>query len=188
MSHITEERIDQIAERVAKRLPLSDGDIEDLRHMEDCEACYESFLCSLALMEALGESMLPEEQASETAVIRLVVLDTHALLEQLKELSASWMFDRAMTGRGLRGTGTEGKGPVKLKDRDNSANSLSYDPEKKRLTIRLEQTEGEKLHVYLESLDGYRREIPLALREDLLCAEVENVEEGEYRIILEKEA
>lgn len=189
MSHVSEDRICLLAQNIVRELPFTPEDVADLEHIETCDLCYEELMCTTALAKAMGDDIVSlsnevETEEQNTAVIKLVVFDMQALMDQLLEHKTSWFFDAPMHTAKVRSGAKDSNDFLLLRDQDNSLNFVSYDPAEKRLVIQMEWNEGQLPKAYLEQSDGTRREITFEKFEHILRAQVENVENGEYRIVI----
>lgn len=186
MMHPSDERLLALAEKILRREQLSYREVLDVRHVGECDSCYELLQSMMAVIRVTDhvELALSDEKPEEAAVVQITILDTGAILRQLQELAGLWRFARPMDHAGVRGGESVADGPAILEDIRNSENCIVYDPEEKTLTIQLSVRPGEpEPKVSLRRADGTERQIGFQREEDMLFARITDLEDGEYRLI-----
>lgn len=194
MKHLSDDRLLALAQRILSEEDLSYREELEMEHISCCDECYELLRCTMAMLEVTDHMDLvmhePVQPAAETsAVIRVVILSPAAILQQLQAQQSRWVFEAPppRSFAATRSAGEDTSGVTKLQDIDNSRTYVAYDAGKKMLVIQMDCPEGEQLpRVFLEDAAGARREIELEKQERTYWARIQGLEEGEYRLILEK--
>lgn len=196
MSHLMNGEICRLATVLTRELPLEQADMAAMRHAMVCEECNKKLHRAMAIAESLDNialvAMMTEgggeadpEPEGEKAIIRIVVLDTRAILQQLEQAS-QWTFEAPLRPGRMRSAGSEEQTVQELEDFENSKTFVSYDPVKKLLAIQIDGREGKVPAAKLRTGDGSIRSISFEKRGSVYWAEVRNLEQGEYELILEK--
>lgn len=195
MSHLTDNRIYDLALKIETDAIFTPEDLADLDHIGQCDNCYLLLRSTMALihitdhMEDYISSPVPVSASAKisrsvSAVINLVVNRVTALLSPVE--GQSWQFDAPLAAAGTRGQGGETAIQI-LEDLEDEQNFVVYDPEKKLLCIQLIRPDDEPLpRILLVHSDGSTQEIHLVDQGDILWAEISGLEEGSYQLILEK--
>lgn len=199
MRHPSDEQLCVLARKIIAEADLSAEEAALMGHAADCDGCY-SLLCSMMSMQEVAAHMSevsaklsPEDlqipmESAVSAVIRLAVRAVNSVLDQMEETVSAWTFRKAPTA--LAGARSHGKdaahGTKKLTDAANSSNFVAYDPAKKLLMIQIDGRDGLPYAGILLP-NGEQREIRFVQREHLYWAEVPDLEEGEYQLLLQKE-
>ncbi len=194
MKHLADNRLLALAKRILCEEDLSYREELEIEHISCCDECYELLRCTMAMVEVTDHMDLVMQKparaaADDSAVIRVVILSPTAILHQLQEQQSCWAFDAPppRSFAATRSAGEDASSVTKLQDIDNSRTYVAYDMKKKVLVIQLDCPEGEKVpRAFLEDSAGARREIELEKQERTYWARIHDLEEGEYRLILEK--
>lgn len=189
MKHLSDERLLDLAQKINQELPFTPEDRRDMMHIAACEECYQLLRFTMLVAEGadhIGETISMKE-AAESAVIRVVIVNMAAMLQQLQTETAQWSFSHALAGAGLRSADGAGSKIEKLEDDETSRTFVAVDPATGMLVVQLDvaSVTGTPRAV-LEYADGTRREIPLEKKGRVYLGQVSDLGEGEYRIILEK--
>lgn len=199
MNHLSQNTILQLGKKIHRQLPFSDRDTQDMYHIGRCDRCYETLRCTIKMLD-LTDHMdryflrETEPQASSqtsgegvTAVIWIDINRIRAVLRQKETLDTQWFFDPALPRVDTRSGKGAASAAVRLEDNDNSQTYVSYDPGKRLLQIRFDcRKEQYTPRAFLKKKDGTLREIVFEKREHLLCADIWDIGDGEYELILEK--
>lgn len=197
MNHMTRDKIYHLATLVTQELAFDESDVSDMTHIGECDECYKKLRLAMALMEAvdnIGPISLAAKQKTVVsvvekrvkAVIHLVVGKVNSLLEQFDARSSVWTFDAPLAMAGAR-SGDDEDSLKKLEDVENSQTFVAYDPTTKLLALQIDCSDGAAVpKVVIRMADGTERHVSFVKREDLLWAEVSNLDEGEYYIVIEK--
>lgn len=192
MRHLTDEQLRGLAQKITEEAPFDRADMGAMRHISCCDSCYRLLRCMMSVMEVTDNIDLVAAESElaapkESAVIKVVILNTAALLEQLGAQTAAWAFDAPLQLAGSRSAGESGCDIQKLEDIENSQTFIVYDPARKLLIIQIDcAAEGAGCRASLKLPDGQIREISFEKYENLLYAQIPGLEEGEYEVILEK--
>lgn len=195
MEHLTREQIYHLAELVTQDLAYTGSDGENMRHIGECDACFRKLRIAMALMDAVDHmdivSLAPRtaaapEKSTVRAVIRLIAGKVDALLQQLDVANSSWTFSAPLSLAAARGAGDPGTAHT-LEDEEDSQTFLAYDPAAGMLAIQLVWTDAASIpRVLIRRMDGSTQRVSFSRREHLLWAEITDLADGEYEIILEK--
>lgn len=201
MRHPTDTQLNDLAKKIAAEADLSQDEREHMRHIADCDNCYRMICCLMAMQDValhisdFAQEALPavfEVPVREkiSAVIRLAVTAVSSALVQIGDGLDGWAFRSVPTA--LQGARSAKKHPAgatkKLVDSGNSQTFVAYDPNQKLLMIQLDSKdcEAEPQAVILLP-DGSEQEVAFERRENVFWAEVRDLEDGEYELILRKE-
>ena len=196
MLHITNDKFCRLATLLTQEQAFEYEDMIAMQHILGCAACSGKLKRATAIVESadnIGMISLLAEKAEkapadnhEKAIIQIVVLDTRSVMTQLETAAARWFFD-APLGIGTKRSADSDAPPVeKLEDFDNSRTFVSYDPVKKMLAIQIDGKDGKVPSARIKTPDGTVRSISFEKRGSVYRAEVCNLEQGEYELILEK--
>lgn len=193
MTHLTDTQFWELSKAVLQESPFSLNQQSEIHHIGECDECYRVLMATMAVMHTTDHlgcfaehrdtaaAVDPDSQTSD-AVIQLVVLDMSALLEQLQIETAQWVFDAPLAAASRSGAGSESS-LVHLEDIDNTATQLSYDPQKRELTIQIAIRSCSRMpEVWLENKNGQRREIQLQTDGRYYRAVVSDFLPGTYHI------
>ncbi len=121
-----------------------------------------------------------------SAIVKIVVVDMAAIMEQIQTAATAWAFDAPLPVT-TRGVGTSVSSPPKLEDIQNSNTYITYDPARRVLTIQVEpDARGVIPSAYLKFKDGSTQKIHFEACGRFFRAEVHNLTDGEYELLLEK--
>lgn len=197
MKHLTDKQIFSLAETVVSSRRFTREDELAMLHIANCQSCYELLKCMMAVMEITNHmdvviSMPTAEPAADHtpaesgAIIKIVVLNVTAMLEQLRKETSEWDFDKSFALSGVR-SGQDDYMDIPAIDDNNSDSSVSYDPATRTLSI---QIDGYGLSAapkaYLKYPDGRSLDIVFKKQANIYWAEVHDLEDGEYQLVLEK--
>lgn len=197
MKHLSDDQIRILAEKLIAETEFSLDDELSMLHVANCKECYTLLQCTMAVMEITDHIdlfvALPKEQTEDThatpssAIIKIVVLNASAMLEQLQQETAEWIFDKPFALAGAR-SGQEDRSNIQtMEDIDNSETFVSYDPESRKLVIKIDGREPDGIpKAYLKYSDGSTQAINFEKREHIYWGEVFNLRDGEYELIIEK--
>lgn len=197
MSHITNDKFYHIATLLTQELAFEQDDIVAMQHIMSCADCSRKLKRATAIVESIDNialvSLLAEQVTkpssaaeNEKAIIQIVVLDTRSIMKQLESATAQWLFDAPLGIGSKRSTGSVGQSIEKLEDFDNSKTFVSYDPVKKILAIQIDGKDGKVPSAKIKTPDGNIRSVSFEKRGSVYWAEVRNLEQGEYELVLEK--
>lgn len=194
--HLTNDDLFRLATLVTEDLPFTDEDVAQMQHVGKCEECYEQLQIYMAVLSAvengggitLSKDELPTASAGvDSAIISVVIVDAKAIMEQLNAAQSNWLFEAATALSGQRSLGGERIPISRFEDIENSDTFVSYDEATKELTIQIDsRTNGTPARVYLRTLSGEERDIPMTRREHLLYAVVKDLPDNRFEIVLEK--
>lgn len=197
MKHLTDKQIFSLAETVVSSRRFSRADELAMLHIANCPSCYELLKCMMAVMEITNhmdevvsipaaEPAADHTPAESGAIIKIVVLNVTAMLEQLRKEASEWDFNEAFALSGVRSDQDDYADISAIED-NNSDSSISYDPATRTLLI---QIDGHGLsaapRACLKYADGRRQDIVFNKQANIYCAEVHDLEDGEYQLILNK--
>lgn len=196
MKHLADDQILTLANRIISQTKLSRDDELAMLHISACSECYALLKCTLAVMEVTDHIdtfvTIPnkENKASTptaSAIIKVVVLNVSAMLEQLQQETAEWIFDKPFALAGARSGQNDRSNIQTMENIDNSETFVSYDPESRKLVIQIDGRETDGMpRAYLKYSDGSTQAIKLEKREHIYWGEVCNLRDGEYELIIEK--
>lgn len=193
MNHLMDRQFYELGQAVLQETPFSLEQQDAMCHIGACEDCFRILMSTMAVMHttdhlsALQRKPEHSESAKQSdAVIQLVVLDMSALLEQLQVETAQWVFDAPLTAASRSGSDSKSS-LVRLEDIDDNATQLSYDPQKRELTIQIAIRSCSRMpKVWLQDKDGQRRDIQLQTEGRYYRAVVSQFLPGSYQIHLER--
>lgn len=197
MKHLSDDQIRILAEKLIAEAEFFLDDELSMLHVANCKECYTLLQCAMAVMEVTNHIdlfvALPKEQTevssttASSAIIKIVVLNVSAILEQLQQETAEWIFDKPFALAGARSGQDDRSNIQTVEDIDNSESFVSYDPESRKLVIQIDGREiAETPKAYLKFSDGSTQAIMFEKREHLFWAEVCDLHDGEYELIIEK--
>ncbi len=197
MPHMTNDKFYHLATLLTQELAFEQEDLVAMQHIMSCTDCSRKLKRATAIVESVDNialvSLLAERVAksptvaeNEKAIIQIVVLDTRSVMKQLEAATAKWLFDAPLGIGGKRSTGSENQSIVKLEDFDNSKTFIFYDPVKKILAIQIDGKDSKVPSAKIKAPDGNVRSVSFEKRGSVYWAEVRNLEQGEYELILEK--
>lgn len=198
MKHLADEQIRTLADKLLSGADFSRDDERAMLHIANCEVCYTLLRCTMAVMNVTNHiseaiQIPPKEQneasgaAQSGVVIKLVVLNVVAMLEQLREETTKWVFEPPFELAGARSAGENAPNVQTITDIDNSATFVAYDPETRRLIIQIDDQDiTHELRAFLKYADGNMQNIRFEKRGNVFCAEVCGLDDGEYELIIEK--
>lgn len=197
MNHMTRDKIYHLATLVTQELAFDESDVSDMTHIGECDECYKKLRLAMALMDAvdnIGPVSLTAKRKSVAAVVEervsavfhLAIGKVNSLLEQLDAHTSVWAFDAPLAMAGAR-SGDAEDSIKKVEDVENSQTFVAYDPTTKLLAIQIDCSNGAGVpRVVIRMKDGTERHVSFVKREQLLWAEVSNLDVGEYDIVIEK--
>ena len=197
MKHLGDAQILSLADKIVSKSKFSADDERAMLHTAYCDECYALLKCSMAVMAVTDHIdmfvALPEKEESVSniaavgAIIKIVVLNVSAMLEQVQQESAEWVFDKPFVLAGARLEQDHRSNIQTVEDIDNSESFVSYDPESRKLVV---QIDGRDINctpkAYLKYSDGNTQTIKFEKREYIYWAEVCDLHDGEYELIIEK--
>lgn len=198
MIHLNDEQVYSLAIKVATHAAFTEEDIANMRHVGECDDCY-NLLCSVMAMQDVAThladfALSPATQAAQasikdkiTAVIHLAINAVKPVLDQLSAGTTAWSFDAPLALAGSRSSKAGNSVIEKLEDIDNEKTYIAYDPDKKLLVIQIDCHESTSLPVVqIRTSDGAVQDVCLVPRGSVFWAEVHDLADGEYEIILQK--
>lgn len=196
MKHLTDDQILTLANRIISQTTLSRDDELAMLHISACNECYALLKCTLAVMEVTDhiDSLvtLPKKEVkastpTSSAIIKVVVVNVSAILEQLQQETAEWIFDKPFALSGSRSGQDDRSNIQTMEDIDNSETFVSYDPESRKLVVQIDGRDTDGIpKAYLKYADGRTQAIKFEKREHIYLGEVYNLRDGEYELIIEK--
>lgn len=197
MKHLTDNQIRILAEKIVAEARFSLDDELAMLHVANCKECYALLQCTMAVMEVTDHIdlfvTLPKEQTevssatASSAIIKIVVLNVSAMIEQLQQETAEWVFDKPFALAGARSGQDDQSNIQTVEDIDNSESFVSYDPESRKLVIQIDGRDMDSMpKAYLKYSDGSTQRITFEKREHVYWAEVCDLHDGEYELIIEK--
>lgn len=197
MNHMTRDKIYHLANLVTQELAFKESDVSDMTHIGECEECYKKLRLAMALMDSVDnigpisltakrKTVATVAEGKVSAVIHLVVGKVNSLLEQFDAHTSVWAFDTPLAMAGARSGGDEDAVKI-LEDVENSQTFVAYDPSSKLLALQIDCSKDASVpRVIVRMADGTEHHVSFVKREHLLWAEVSNLGEGEYDIVIEK--
>lgn len=196
MKHLSDDQILTLANRIISQAKLSRDDELAMLHISACSECYALLKCTLAVMDVTDRIdtlvTLPKKEVkastpTSSAIIKVVVLNVSAMLEQLQQETAEWIFDKPFALAGARSGQEDHSNIQTMEDIDNSETFVSYDPESRKLVIQIDGRETDGMpKAYLKYSDGSTQAIKFEKREHIYWGEICNLHDGEYELIIEK--
>ena len=196
MKHLADNQILTLANRIISQANFSRDDELAMLHIATCDECYTLLKCTLAVMEVTDHIdsfvTLPKKEVetiapTSSAIIKVVILNVSAMLEQLHQDTAEWVFDKPFALAGARSGQDDRSNIQTMEDIDNSETYVSYDPESRKLVIQIDGREaGGMPKAYLRYSAGSTQEVKFETREHIYWGEVCNLCDGEYELIIEK--
>lgn len=196
MKHLADNQILTLANRIISREKFSRDDELAMLHISACDECYALLKCTLAVMEVTDHIdsfvSLPKKEVetiapTSSAIIKVVILNVSAMLEQLHQETAEWVFDKPFALAGARSGQDDRSNIQTMEDIDNSETFVSYDPESRKLVIQIDGRETSGMpKAYIKHANGSTQEVKFEKREHIFWAEVYDLHNGEYELIIEK--
>lgn len=190
MNHLTNEQIYDLAKKAENNIPFTEQNMDMIMHIGECESCCRLMKCMMSVilvtdhMEQAVEKATPEYQRI-SAKIRLIADRNHAALNQFCKPGMKWAFVPAVTIDNQPDK-DDGVQKQRIEDIDNSQTFVEYEPEACLLTIQLDGRDSDASTGFLRFEDGTMRKIAFEKMGDLFCAQVRDIKNGEYYIILER--
>lgn len=194
--HLSNDDLLRLATLVVEDLPFSEKDVVQMQHIGECEECYEQlqiYMAVLSTVEYADNSSLSKGESEmvsadvNSAIISIMIVDARAIMEQLNSAQSNWLFEAAAASSRKRSTERESKQTYRLEDIESSETFLSYDESSGELLIQIDsRTSGTPARVYLRTISGEERDIPMERCEHLLCGTVKDLPKDRFEIILEK--
>lgn len=198
MRHPSDDQLLRLARKINAEVDCTREEAEWMRHIADCTECYRTICCMMAMQDVadhIGElagEVSPEDlrnpvQNKISAVIRLAVETVRTVLDQTD--ANDWVFRRApLAIAGVRSGGTAPGGVTKkLADSGNSRTFVAYDPARKLLMIQIDGADCEtEPRAVLVLPNGDRQDVRFEKQGQLYWAEVPDIRNGEYDLLLEK--
>lgn len=194
--HLTNDSLHHLAELVVQDRAFTPEDVKDMQHIGECEDCYQKLLQYMAVLSAIEyiapvDKSVAEDAAKQvredSTIIKIVVLNAQVIMEQLQTANSNWIFDVPLSGAGQRSAHEKEHPIVKLEDIEDSETFVSFDPDKKALILQIRCREHQaQPKAFLRLVSGEMQEIELEHREQLLCAEVSELPNGSFEVVLQK--
>lgn len=198
--HPSDEQLYTLAMKINADEDLTDAEAAQLKHIAECDNCYHMICCLMAMQDvALHVSDYAKDVSAETlqvsmretlsTALHLVVNTINSVLDQINVGPENWVFRKApMAFAGARSIGKgSGGGTKKLVDSQNSQTYVSFDPIKKSLLIQIDSSDCEQEPVVsLMCSDGTSVNVNFEKVEHLYFAEICDLPEGDYEILLKK--
>lgn len=197
MNHLNREDILRLSKKILWEKPFDDKDIDDMYHISECDQCYEDLCCMLKIMDLtnhmdryFAKGKIPSEQQADNSIISAVIcISISQITSNVKQKTSKntiWFFDPAMPRLNLRSGKTVSDTIVKLEDNDNTHSNIVFDKNKRSLQIRLDGRHETAIpKAFLRKADGTVKEIDLNNQGLFFYAEIQNMPDGEYELILE---
>ncbi len=197
MQHLNEDQLFHLADTITEEDAFTEQDLQDMEHIGKCEHCFRQLQNMIEILEATKhapelatysyqEESPIESQHMQSAIVKIVVVDMSAIMEQIQTAATAWAFDAPLPVT-TRGAGTPVSSTPKLEDIQNSNTYITYDPARRVLTIQVEpDARGVIPSAYLKFKDGSTQKIRFEARGRFFRAEVHNLTDGEYELLLEK--
>lgn len=197
MSHLNREDILRLSKKILWEKPFDDKDIDDMYHISECDQCYEDLCCMLKIMDLTNhmdryfkKGTTPtegkQENNSVSAVICISVGQITSMLKQKTTKNTVWFFDLALPRLNLRSGKNTADTTVKLEDNDNTQSFIVFDKSNRSLRIQLDgRYETAIPKAFLRKADGTIQEVNLKKQGLFFCAEIQDMPDGEYELILE---
>ena len=199
MHHLNDEELFHLAELVTEDSGFTTQDVDDMHHVGECDECFEKLQLYLAVIDASnsidiifsGEGKgFPsdmDENDNSMAVIQIVIVDANAIMRQLNATFSKWEFDAPLLFTGTRSAAGSEEKSSRIEDIDNGETFVAYDPSCKKLLIQIDCRNKETMpKAFLGFSDGRKLKIEFEKREHILWAEIGDLDNGEYQLILEK--
>lgn len=198
MNHLSDEQIYDLALKVVNQSSFSSEDVANMKHVGQCDMCY-NMLCSIMAIHDIASHLVDfatapiQEVVTATikgvcsAIIQLTIGAARPILSQIDSGLGSWTFGSPLAVAGSRALSVSESTATKLEDVDNSKTFIAYDSEKQLLVVQVDCSDiSDHATVQLRSPDGTTNDIPLTKRGSVLWAEVSDLPDGKYDIILKK--
>lgn len=199
MRHLNDEELFHLAELVTEDSGFTTQDVDNMRHVGECDECFEKLQLYMAVVDAsnsidiisyAGGKQLPSNEGKNEksdAVIQIVIVDANAIIRQLNVTWSKWEFDTPLLYTGTRSVADSKEAQSRIEDIDDSNTFIAYDPSCKKLLIQIDcRNKAVIPKAFLSFSDGRKLEIEFEKREHILWAEIDNLDNGEYQLILEK--
>lgn len=196
MSHISKDQIIYLAGLYAEDLPYPEEEISALKHIRECEDCYNDFCCAVVAYEATTPEaiarVLPINKAtfslasSAKAVIRVVSEAISVTMEQIGD-NLSWLFEPSLAFAGARGAdGTEEvSGIACLEDVNSRYTFVRFNAETGELHIQIDTEEAAMIpeKISLRFPDGSIMELDLTRGDRFIIADAKDLPGKDFEIV-----
>lgn len=197
MEHLTKDKLRRLADLLVLEQAFEYDDMVSMQHVLYCDECSQNLNRAKAVADAMDnlalvtlltrgvENKADVSQANQ-AVIQIVIFDAHSLMQQTDTVSEGWRFGVSLEVAGKRSGKGEDRKHTKLEDDENSKTFVLYDPDAKKLMIQIDGRYGNIPSAKLQRKDGYIYPVTFEKRGTIYWAEICDLEDGEYELILEK--
>ncbi|MCD7823336.1 MAG: hypothetical protein LUG86_04880 [Oscillospiraceae bacterium] len=195
MKHLTDEEILSLATATVEEIPYTEDERNLMEHLKTCKDCYDEFFAAVAVIDTIGSPVEYEETVEETVGSRIlavisVVKDKvstgiDSVLQQLDQATAAISFMPAMS-LATRGTGDYQVNTSRLEDVNDEKTYISFDSGSGQLFVQINTKEigDENISVTVKYSDGSMREIPMERSGALLMGSIDNLVEGEFKVVV----
>lgn len=200
MTHLNDDEILSLASVTADGMPYTDDERKQMEHLKTCEECYDRFYAALALTDTVSnigllssvkqEVTAEEKVKSKILAIVGVIVDKastgiDSVLQQLDQATAAISFMPAMS-LATRGASDEQSNTSKLEDVNDEKTYISFDSGSGQLFVQINTREigDENISVTVKYSNGDTREIPMERSGALLMGSMDNLVEGEFKVVV----
>ena len=198
MTHLTDQQLLALAKKIIAELPFDENDIKNMKHIAQCQKCYEFLCCMMAVRDvsqhmgdfttvSTAEELSATVSEKVTPVIRLVIDAVKPVLSQIDAQMSGWAFDRPLALAGTRSASGQVAPVAMLEDLDNSGTFVAFDPSTKTLIIQVDIREfKQRPEVYIKAADGFLQSVSFVEHSGILRAEIAGLDGTQYEIIMKK--
>ncbi len=208
MSHVDFDMIYELAECVEEEIPFSPEGYEAMRHIAQCQQCYEAF-CSMAAVMAVTsdagyltllngvlteakQSPLAEAGRKVLAVISVAVNSAKeslsVMMEQVGDMKEGFIFDTTPAFAVRDAADGECSALEKIEEIENEYTYVIIDPDEKILLIQIDAKSvgADGITAYLLLEEGRRVYISIEKQENVYYGKLNDIPDGKYQLIMEE--
>lgn len=198
MTHLTDQQLLVLTKKVIAELPFDENDINNMKHIAQCQQCYELLCCMMAVRDvsqhmgdfaavSTAEELSTVVSEKVTAVIRLVINAVKPVLSQIDAQMSDWAFDRPLAMAGTRSVSGQVVPVEMLEDLDNSSTFVAFEPSTRTLIIQVDIRESKQYpEAYIKAPDGSLQSVFFTEHSGILRAEIADLDDAQYEIIMKK--
>ena len=206
MMHLTMDEILGLASKLSLDETMSDAEIDRLKHIRECDECYNHFGIAVALCDATnveGISLVAESRSSLNSlqeeikeplsvikVVRQKINDVKSvIMEQINDVSAMLSFEPSLALATRGSDDGQSSGIIKLEEIEDEKTFLAFDPQSNELLVQISIKNIGKKEIGLYLISNGKRiiEVPTYKDGGFIKGRAADIQDGDFRIYIETE-
>lgn len=195
MKHISEEQLFALASMTNEMSPYGNEEIEQLNHIENCEACYNKFCTALLLDEMdspAGQIVLSglfnhQNESHSIAVLKFVQEKVNhvvsAFAKQIDAVHAALQFAPVLAAS-TRGGNSEKGSICKMANPIDPKTFVLYDSVSHEIAIQIHGFEG-NVEVYLSTDSGEQVHVPTTCSNGIIVGIAKEIPDTGFELHIE---